>query len=423
DPTNPACAASGEGKLPESQSPSDPCQGPFPSNGPGGLWDGGVGDVVPQLSRDGYVVAFLSEATPLALGEDFGKAGNEERNSDVYVVDMRESREGRALSRTGALSVLSELSSGKETDIATNGPIVDLAISPDGSQVAFTTQRTVFSLSSLTDVSVPDPEAGLAELFDIDLANHTLTRVTGGFEGGPREHPHEQSLPGKDPYRRSDGALSPAFSGDGDTLAFSSTASNLLYGDGNTPARGSAETPGLDGGDVFVVSRAIPGSAPSPQYISGAPAEPSLSPSWTLGATALSRRDGTVLLDVQLPGAGTVRADAQSPVRIQSVAPARAAHGAARRRRMRTTVALRAVAAATRAIGSSGDGLVTLTLTLSPRYRALAARPGGLSAAVNVVFTAPGHPTLRQSVPVTFIRARPPARSSKRRVASAGHRP
>jgi hypothetical protein len=40
---------------------------------------------------------------------------------------------------------------------------------------------------------------------------------------------------------------------------------------------------------------------------------------------------------------------------------------------------------------------------LDLRYRPLAGKDGGLSASVTVTFAAPGHPTLRQSVPVTFI--------------------
>jgi hypothetical protein len=42
-------------------------------------------------------------------------------------------------------------------------------------------------------------------------------------------------------------------------------------------------------------------------------------------------------------------------------------------------------------------------LTLSPAYRSLAARAGGLSATVGVTFTAAGHPTLRQSIAVAFL--------------------
>jgi len=412
DPTNPACIASGETELPERQLPSDPCQGPFPSNDPGGMWGGGIGDTVPQLSANGETVAFLSTATPLALGADFGKAGNESRNSDIYVVDMHETRAGHVLSRTEALTPLTELASGNEADIATNGPVVDLAVSPDGSHVAFTTQRTTFPLNSLNDVSVPDSEAGLSELFDVDLEDDTLTRVTGGFEGGPSEHPHEPTLPGSDPYQRSDGALSPSFSANGDTLAFSSTASNLVYGDGNTPGRPSAQTRGLDGGDVFVVSRVLFGSTPAPQVISSPPAEPQSTPGWTLGVTSVSRRDGSVLLYVTLPGAGTVQASADSAVRV---ALARSSHAARKSRAHSHASAVPLVA--TRTVASarqtSSGGVVALTLRLAPSYRALAGQRGGLSASVSVVFTAAGHPTLRKSIPVTFIAPPAPAHASK----------
>ncbi|HME01751.1 MAG TPA: hypothetical protein VKG38_01800 [Solirubrobacteraceae bacterium] len=421
DPTSPACIESGETRSQESL--SDPCQGPF-RNLEEGVWRAGIeGESIPRLSRDGYTVAFLADAPPLSLGEDFGKASGEARNSDLYVVDMHEPG-GRLLSRTEALTPLTELSTGKESDRTTNAPIVDLAISPDGSQVAFTTQRAEFPLPSLTVASVPDPEAGLAELYDVDLDNHTLTRVTEGFEGGPSERPHLAVLPGTDPYQSlSDGALSPSFTGDGDTLAFSSTASNLVYGDGNTPPEGSSShVLGLDGSDVFLASRVIFGSTPAPQLIAPAPANPALVPAWALGVTALSQRNGTVRLDVELPGAGRLRAAADSAVLVRSVRYARGAHSSKRRRVTTSSLATRAVAATAKTATASAGGLITLTLELTKAYRALASRHGGLSANVSVVFSAHGQPTLHQSIAVTFLRTVPPAKSSKKPASKASRR-
>ncbi len=64
--------------------------------------------------------------------------------------------------------------------------------------------------------------------------------------------------------------------------------------------------------------------------------------------------------------------------------------------------------------------MTTLTLTLAPRYAALARTRGGLSATVTVTFTAPGHTTLRESIPVTFLRT--VGRSGKKKQAHARKR-
>jgi hypothetical protein len=401
DPTNAACVASGETKLQQPNSLADPCQGPFMTQTgqlPGTWESGATGDVVPQLSADGYTVAFLASAPLLSLGEDFGETG-ESRPSDLYVANMHE-----GLSRIQALTPLTELASGNSGDVATDAPIVDLGISPNASEVAFTTERTVFPLGSPALISAPAPEPGMTELFDVDLNEDTLTRVTQGFEGGPSERPHKVVSVEFDPYgRQGDGALSPSFSGDGALLAFSSTASNLVYGDGNTPPLG-AEPDGSDGSDAFLVERETFTSSPAPQQISSAPAGPPLVPAWRLGVTAHSRRNGSVVLDVLLPAAGTLRAVAQGAVVLRAFhehtqgrdSSKRSEHASA------TAVATRTLATA---VAHAGTGsLMTLTLAPAARYKSLAARRGGLSAIVSLTFTTPGRPTLHERIAVTFVR-------------------
>ena len=416
DPANPACVAGGETVLPGAASPADPCQGPFATpegDIPSGIWaGGGYGELQPRLSADGYTVAFTAQAPLVSLGNDFG-TDPFGRPSDLYVANMHE-----GLTRDQALTPLTELASGKKEDVATDGPIVDFDISPGGDQVAFTTQRTQFPLGSPAYVSAPAAEAGMDELFDVDLADDTLTRVTQSFEGGPSEHPHIAVATGRDIYTDGDGALSPSFSDGGTELAFSSTASNLVYGDGNTPPAGQSDGP-FDGSDAFVVSRILFPATPTPQYVSSAPG-PSLTPVWNLGVSALSRANGSVLLYVQAPAAGTLRADAQSAVVIQSPRAGRKArHASAARALQRGHVATRTVA--TRATDPKGAGLETLTLALAPRYRSLAGERGGLSATVTVTFAAPGHATLRERIPVTFLRKSRPSRS-KARSHEAGRR-
>jgi hypothetical protein len=418
DPANPACAASGETVLPEPASSSDACQGPFatPHDANPGIWAGDIGDAVPQLSANGMTVAFLATATLLARGSDFG-VGLGEAPSDLYVADMHE-----GLTRDQALRALTEFSSANRQDLSENAPIVDLGVSPDGTQVAFTTARTEFPLGSPAYVSAPAPEPGLLELLDADLANDTLTRVTHGFEGGASEQPHPEVEAGRDPYGVEAGALSPSFSADGDTLAFSSTASNLAYGDGNTPPDESSTT--FDGSDAFAVERRTFSPAPTPQAISSAPAGPALLPAWGMGVTARSLPNGSVRLYIQTPGIGKLSAAAQSAVAVRvrlaraARGRSRGARGSARGVRVSTVIATRKVATAVTTARSSAGEILTITLTLAKSYSALAGKPGGLSATVSVLFVAQGHPALRESVPVTFLRVTKPHpakhRSTKR---------
>lgn len=401
DPADPACAAGGERNLAEPTASPDPCQGPFRTQAPG-VWTGGTGDPVPQLSADGSTVAFLAQAPP--IGGTFG-GDVLNLNSDLYVVDM-----AGGLTRVQALRPLTELAGGNAQEPATTAPIVDLAVSPDGEKVAFTTQRTVFPLGSPAYVTAPAATPGMVELFDVDLSDDTLTRVTHGFNGSAGEAPHGTEVSGQDPYTSSDGALSPSFSDDGDTLAFSSTAANLVYGDGNTPQH--PDDPTFDGSDAFVVSRVVFGSTPTLQYVSGAPASPPLTPAWRLGVSAISRGDGTVLLEVQTPGAGTLRAGARGAVRVRAKSRSRARRSSTHGRAAGKTVAERTVAA--RDAQTRAGGLIVLTLKLAKPYSALAGGRGGLSATALLTFSAHGHPTLRQGVTVTFRRDERPARGSGR---------
>ncbi|MGA2455124.1 MAG: hypothetical protein ABSG93_16565 [Solirubrobacteraceae bacterium] len=411
DPTDKACIASGEPALPTEPSPAGPCQGPFRTNTAFGTWDGVEDDVVPRLSEDGEKVAFIADTPLVSLGNDFG-LGPGEGSSDLYVADMQE-----GLSRVQALTPLTEQASG-QGEIAPSGPIMDFAISPGGTEVAFTTQRTIFPLGSPAFVSAPAAVPGLDELFDVDLTNDTLTRVTHGYEGGASEHPHAPSRNEDEYIRPADGALSPSFSKDGDYLAFSSTASNLVFGDGNTPPLGR-ETGG-DGSDVFVAQREQFNFASAPQVISPAPPSPPLAPQRQLWATAASLENGSVRLYVEVPGAGTLHAVASGAVAVRSAHSARsdrrANRGKAASGHARIAILDRDVATTTLAAGADAGGVVPLTLTLAPSYRSLAARSGGFTANVSIAFTAPGQPALHTSIAVSFVRKA--ARSSHAKASS-----
>jgi hypothetical protein len=420
EPENPACIASGELSLPTIEeglgTASNPCQGPFAVEPEFGVWSSTiVNSVAPELSADGDTVAFLASAQLTALGVDFGRAQDTELD-DLFVVNMQE-----GLSRAEALRPLTELVAGEAGD----APIVDLAISRDGSQVAFSTQRIQFPLGSPAYVSQPQAVVGLAELFDIDLADDTLTRVSGGYEGGPGEHPHLRGTTGERQYGSfTDGALSPSFSSEGNTLAFSSTASNLVYGDGNTPPASHSVSGSADGSDVFYVSRELFPPESAETYVSSPPAGPSITPSWALGVTARSLANGSVRLYVEVPGAGSLNASVTSAVSEAVTShvsvwrghvSVKAARVGAKRGHVRRMVVERDVASNKLVVGPSTEGLVELTLTLAAPYRTLASGSGGLAGTVNLIFTAPGRPALKQSIAVSFVRkAKEAARRASR---------
>jgi hypothetical protein len=412
DPESPACQAAGEQVLPETS--SNPCQGPFyvgaGTESNSGIWKSGqLEDFVPQLSADGYKVAFLAQAPTLTREEGFARGL---RDADLYVADMH-----GGLTRTEALQPLTQLASGDEADIATTGSIVDLGISPDGTQVAFSTQRTQFPLGVPAYVSTPMAEPGMSELFDVDLSNSTLTRVTQGFEGGPSEHPHQEVGSGTNPYDLGDGALSPSFADGGNLLAFASTAANLVYGDGNTPAlvNGKLEKTAFDGSDAFVVGRIPFVPTPTETYVSVPPSVAGLTPSWQLGVTAASLPNGDVRLYVTVPGTGRLSAGAEGVVKIahevrgRSARPARKGRGA----KVLYTLATRRVASAAKTIGTS-VALVQLTLAPASPYASLAHARGGLPASVTVSFAAAGHRTLTQTLTVLFRRIPVPAKRHRR---------
>jgi hypothetical protein len=424
DPASPGCAESGQVALPESPVPGDLCQGPFVTHLQGSAFEQpGIfsstqkaahspGNPIPRLSGDGWKVVFLSRAEPAAAaasGGPFVAQRIEGEPADLYVADMHP-----GLTRTAALTTLTAL--GGESPTEDTG-ISEFAISENGNHVAFTTQRTQFRLADPAYVSAAASELGLNELFDVDLADGTLTRVTHGLAGEPSEQPHKAKEPGEETAYSAHptaGATSPSYADGGALLAFSSTASNLVAGDGNGPESFNTLNIGeRDGADAFIAARQPPTALPTPQLISPPPTI-STKPEWDLGATALSRANGNVVLYVRTPGQGAIRASASASLLVAS-----RAHGARRTRRsththvpmlaVRRTVAL----SAAQARAPAGE-LLTLVLRPGNPYVALSERRGGLSAAATVQFAASGHRTLSYSMPVTFLRKPPRAHRSKR---------
>jgi hypothetical protein len=426
DPANPACVQSGEASLPAKPSASDPCQGPFlthpeeaeAGSGDSGIWsDRGeaktsVGDFVPRLSADGYTVAFLSRAEPIGLGEFFNQQREIGEQADVYVADMH-----AGLTRDAALTQLTRIGGVAGAESA---GVNEFALSENGQDVAFTTRRTQFRLASPALVSAPAAEPGLDELFYVDLANGTVTRLSHGYDGEPSEQPHgRKQRETEDVYfeHPTAGATSPSFADEGALVAFSSTASNLATDDGNGPSNFSESVGPRDGSDAFLLSRETPSPLPTPQYVLPPPSV-NTEPAWLLGASALARRDGTVLLYVRVPGAGSITASARSAVVVATPTRShRRGRGATR-----ASVALRTIASDRMSVVGGGSRLLTLVLHAQKPYLAFVARAGGLTATVTVSFAAAGHPQLRRSLQVTFIAARGSSRQGARRAGSSRKR-
>jgi len=373
-PEAPKCEESGETEVSSPATLQDPCQGPFArasAAANGGLFSLGaeVANALPRLNADGSKAVFIANAPYLASGGEFGSAY--EFTDDLYEATM----EG-GLTRVEAVHQLTEVAAARKAEALLDAPVTDDAISPAGEKVAFTTVRGVFPLQSLSFLSAPISIAGESELYVADLVNDTLTRVTHGYRGEeePSEQPHlEEGGGSKDTYEGSDGTFAPSFTSNGEEIAFSSTAANLVYGDGNTPPLHTFQTGG--GADSFVI-RQIPFTPEPPhQEISEPPPNPAPVGYWQLYASGEPASGGATVTAL-VPGAGTVTASASAP----------------------------AVTRGTFAAGSATStsaGPIAVHLAL-PAALARYARSGGLTASVRVAFSAAGHATLVQRIAVTF---------------------
>lgn len=319
----------------------------------------------PALSANGQEVAFLSNE-PL-LGHE-PTAGPGETlppwYANAYVVNM-----APGLTRDQALTQLSEVTQETSSD-----PVNEIAISPSGTRVAFTTADISFPLASPALVTPPLSSAsGLADaqLYDVDLTASTVSLVSYGYEGAP-----------------ADGTVqSPSFTTDGDTLAFDSAAMNLVYGAQN------------DGTDVFTTTENTTPAIPGAVAISPLPL-PALVPQWVLSVSAsANKRKGTVRLTAAVPGQGTLA------VTAKAVAPK----------------GVKAALVAKGQVRSRGAGVVTLTLKASKAQAARLRRRAGLLTGLRVSFSAKGRRTLVKTLQLTLHEAKGKVKSHKK-AAKPSHR-
>jgi Tol biopolymer transport system component len=361
--------------------------------------------VTPRLSADGQEVALLS--TQPSTGHDPANPQGAifDLSANLMVVNM-----ASGLSRVQAFTPVTEWADDNFHNPATTGTIGDLAISPDGTRVAFTTERVVFPQSPPALVTPPLDQAVNTQLYVADLAAGTLSLVSYGYEGGPANK----------------GVSAPSFSSNGLSLAFASGATNLVYGAYNS-----------GGSNVFATSELSSTPVAALSAISALPPAPAIAPGWELQTTVRRRSNGSVLLFVTVPGAGSLKATATAAVPVKATAKsgtasdkrasgkARAtrgsktkAHDAARAKsKLRTIVRSRTVASAKGV--TAGPGLVALPITAQTAYRSLVRARNGLFATITVRFLAAGKRTLSDTVQVDF-HATSPAKKPKRSTKAAG---
>jgi hypothetical protein len=345
--------------------------------------------VTPQLSADGLTVALLS--TQPTYGEDPTYPNGEAPppTANAFVVNMTP-----GLSRAQAITRLTAWASLNLKDVALAGPIEEIAISPDGTQVAFITARVAFPLAPPALITPPLSQAVNGQVYAADLPAGTLEYISQGYEGEPANG----------------GALDVSLDGDGDTIALASTATNLAYGT-------------VDEGTSVFVTHAI-GSPPGVgrQSVSPPPGDPDPSPLWSISATASHGANGSLLLYVSVPGGGSLAASASASVPTTVASAKRTGKSGASKQRRRTghgarqsaaraTIAVRRVAQTKR--NAKAAEVLELRLTPAARYRSLFTQPGGLYANITLTFTAAGHARLTQQLSASF-RASAPKRGTKR---------
>jgi Tol biopolymer transport system component len=351
----------------------------------------------PQLSANGETVALLSTAPDRGSEPTYG-AGTKEPDvlppANAFVVNM-----ASGLTRSQALTRLTEWGAADfGPDVANTAPVDGIALSPDGTRLAFTTRRTIFPLTPPVLVTPQVSSTADSQLYEIDLRSNTLALVSQGYEGGPAEG---------DVY-------GPSFSGDGNTLAFASAAHNLVYGAVNS-----------GGSDVFATSVLTTPEAPGVQSIAPLPPTPPPAPQWLIGATVQRGPGGSLLLEVAIPGAGRLRATASAAVPVSATSarggatPGHARKSAAAKHARgrggaHVTIATRTLASASAT--TIAPGLVQLRLLPTSRYRSLEKQRGGLYATIEVTFSAHGHPRLAQAVQASFrLTAPAPLKRPRRR--------
>jgi hypothetical protein len=355
-------------------------------------------EATPQLSANGQEVAFLAdvyENGDVPTGSGLNRPTYADGMLDAYVVNM-----ASGLTRVAALSRLSEVA---------EYPVEDLAISADGTKVAFTTADTAFPLSSPALITPSLTQVSATQLYEADLTAGTISLVSYGYDGNPADGD----------------VLAPSFTTDGNTLAFASAADNLVYGAYNGTSSNAPSTT-----LVFTTAENVSSTVVGQTSIGPGLSPVAITPEPALSAIARAERNGSVILDLDVPGAGTITARGTALItgtktveRVETVKVRVKVTPKPRRKRGKSTTqirlkterkrvkitqrvdAIKTIASARRT--STGSGDTTLTLTPSRAYAAELERASGLYTTLAVSFAAAGQTTLHQTLQITLHEVKP----------------
>jgi Tol biopolymer transport system component len=308
-----------------------PCYGPltYPES-----VNGGINSQAPGLSSDGYTVAFLAGS---ALRPDPVKA----EGLDIFLTSMKP-----GVTRKAGTSELTRAVNGAQGDGSAS--ITSLALSSDGTHIAFVTQRDSYVLPTPDPVGSFSTTGKQSELYMVDLTTDTLERAVVGVEGEDLNRPVLDN---------------PTLTAEGSTIAFVSQASNLIFGDAN----------GFS--DAFAATLQSPGGTAAPPASFNATQDgfsltTSVSPE--LGLSVRRAANGSLDLLVEAPGAGKLTAQAQGKI-VTKIGKGT---------RKRKVVVFARASGATRA-----EGTTTLVLRLASKYAQDLKAAGKLEAHVTVLFT------------------------------------
>ncbi len=331
DPEDPECPPGGSVEA-ANHTATGPCYGPLTYP------EGQLAPIVasaPALSEDGYTVAFLAAA---ALRPDITKS----IGLDAFVTSMAPGVTRKSGTRELTLGAPSGESGSTQ-------PIESIALSPDGSTLAFTTSRDDFLLPEPAPIGSFSEFPLGSDLYVVHLRENTLERAVLSYEGGEIE-----------------GSIAddPTLTQNGSTVAFTSSASNLIYGDANRASNAYVAT----------LETATGTSAP-PASFNSAQGGFSLTgvASPELGLRIKRAAGGGLILLVETPGAGKLTAQALGTITTK----------AGRKTRKKKVVLARA-SSATRA-----EGTTTLVLHVFANYAKNLAVAGKLKATITVDYTPP----------------------------------
>ncbi len=363
DPEDPECPPGGSVED-GNHSATGACYGPLTvpeSSSPG------ISSQVPALSEDGYTVAFLAAGAlrPNTLKPD---------SLDVFLTSMMSGLTRKAATRELTLAVNGAQGDG-------NASIASLALSSDGTHIAFVSQRNAFVLPEPAPVGSFSVTAQQSELDVIDLKADTVERAVVGVEGA---EPNGST------------SNNPTLSADGSVLAFVSSASNLISGDAN------------DASDAFTATHQTPaGTAPAPANFNSVQSGFSLiaTASPELGLSVKRAADGGLILLVETPGAGKLTAQATGTITTKSNT---------KKTRKKKVVLAHSVGQA------RAEGTTTLVLHLMSKYTKTLDGAGKLKALVTVTYTpSPPGEALSAEATSTFISATRKKVSATRKKVSA----